>query len=34
MFIPVGEVNDEVILGVDYDGATRWSYCEIFLGPE
>lgn len=33
MFIPASEVNDEVILGVDYDGATRWNYPEIFLGP-
>ncbi len=33
MFIPAGEANNEVILGVDFDGSSRWNYPEIFLGP-
>lgn len=33
MFIPEEEVNEEVILGVDYDGTTKFNQPEIFLGP-
>ena len=33
MFIPVGESGPEVILEVQFDGATKGHSAEIFLGP-
>ncbi|HEX5153015.1 MAG TPA: RagB/SusD family nutrient uptake outer membrane protein [Parafilimonas sp.] len=33
MLIPAGEVNDEVIFDVDFDGKTKAHNAEIFLSP-
>ncbi len=33
MFIPAGEVNNEVIFDVDFDGKTKAHSAEVFLSP-